>query len=219
MVPIHDTDVAQERWAQAEWQHYELWEKLEIKLRKRRNLWIVATAVVFLILSSIPILMDHSPKWASLHAARVLAEQIGWMKREAGTENSAFRLEFSPNHELSYTIRRVPSCAAPAGTGDLVRQGTLLRPSKLGSYRLLSPETGRALGIPGLVESLCYDPLLGSVTTPSADSVEGFGIVPVQDLPTAASPSVNGQTVNPLTREDRMAILIFKGPSAEISFE
>ena len=50
MVPIHDTDVAEERWSQAEWENYELWEKVELKLKRKKQLWILATFLVFLAL-------------------------------------------------------------------------------------------------------------------------------------------------------------------------
>jgi hypothetical protein len=205
MVPIHDSDIAEERYAAAEWQHYELWEKIEVKLKRRRNLWIAATILVFLILSAVPIWIDRWPKWTSLRATRRLGERINELKRLAGTENQAFRIEFSADHKLSYTISKVPSCIEPIFSGTVVRTGSLVNGSVLDDYELLSPQAGMEFGIPGLVESICYDPLAGSLSTPRADSLSGVGIIPVKDLTDH--------------RSDRISILIFKGPSAEISFE
>jgi hypothetical protein len=205
MVPIHDSDIAEERYAAAEWQHYELWEKIEIKLKRRRNLWIAATILVFLMLSSIPILIDRWPKWTSLRATRRLGEQINELKRLAGTENQAYQIIFSPDRKLSYTLLKVPSCIAPIFPGTVVRTGSLLKSSVLDEFELISPEEGSGFAIPGLVESFCYDPLAGSRTTSQVDSISGFGIIPVKDLTEH--------------RLDRISLLIFKGPSAEISFE
>jgi hypothetical protein len=208
MVPIHDSDVAEERFAQAEWQHYELWEKIEVRLRRRRNLWIAATILVFLALSSIPILTDHWPKWTALRASRALGDQINEIKRMSSTENRSFRIDFSADHSLSYTVTLVPNCDLPAVMANparIVKRGNLLPPGESADYALVSPEQGRGLGLPGLVESMCYDPLIGSKATPQAESIAGFGIIPVKDL-------TDG-------RQDRLSLLIFKGPSAEIYFE
>ena len=205
MVPIHDSDIAEERYAQAEWNHYELWEKIEVKLKRRRNLWVVATALVFLMLSSIPILLDHWPKWTALKASRVLGEQVNQLKRLAGTQNQAFRLEFSADHKLNYTILKLASCSSPSSTGAVVSTGSLLRASHLDEFALLAPNEGRDFGMPGLVESICYDPLTGSASTPQDQSISGFGIIPVKDLTDK--------------RQDRISLMIFKGPSAEVSFE
>ena len=34
MVPIYESDVAEERWSKSEWNHYELWEKVEQRVRR-----------------------------------------------------------------------------------------------------------------------------------------------------------------------------------------
>src|SRR5262245_34313847 len=103
MVPIHDTDVASERWSKAEWEHYELWEKIEQRYRRRRRLWILGTVAVFVALSSIPVIMDRWPHWASVTASRKLASEINALKRDASIEHQAFRLRFEGKGALSYT--------------------------------------------------------------------------------------------------------------------
>jgi hypothetical protein len=88
MVPIHDTDLAQERWSQTEWEHYELWEKLEAKFRRRKAVWIGAAVLLFFVLSSVPILIEHWPKWIALGANRKLSEEINRLKAIAGQPGS-----------------------------------------------------------------------------------------------------------------------------------
>jgi hypothetical protein len=207
MVPIHDTDLAQERWAQTEWEHYELWEKLEVKLRRRKAFWIGATVLLFFLLSSVPILIEHWPKWIALSANRNLSQQINRLKTMAGQpsdqDHRAFRLRFSADHRLSYSIEKLNTCADTAG--QLVESGNVVRNSQLENYALLSPEEGKSMGIPGLVESICFDSLNGSEQSSKEESISGFGIISVKDLAEK--------------RADRVSILIFKGPSAESSFE
>jgi hypothetical protein len=81
----------------------------------------------------------------------------------------------------------------------------VVRAAWLDHYALLSPEQGKSLGIPGLVESICFDSLSGSEQSSKDESVSGFGIISVKDLAEK--------------RADRVSILIFKGPSAELYFE
>jgi hypothetical protein len=207
MVPIHDTDLAHERWAQTEWEHYELWEKLEVKLRRRKSVWIGAALLLFFILSSIPILIEHWPKWTALGANRKIAQQINRVKAMAGQpsdqDHRAFRLRFSADHRLSYSIEKLTSCSD--ASGQLIESGNVIRQSQLENYALLSTEQGKNLGIPGLVESVCFDSLSGSEQSSKDEAISGFGIISVKDLAEK--------------RADRVSILIFKGPSAELSFE
>lgn len=204
MVPIHDSDLGEERWATAEWKHYELWEKIEVKLKRRRNLWILGTVLVFLVLSSIPILVDHWPKWVSLKASRKLGQVINELKRTAGTDNQSLRLSFAVDGSLNYTVSKVSKCTDLGDAGIPVKTGNLLKPSLLNQYLLLTAQNGEAFGIPGLVQSFCYDPLAGSIATSSESSVAGFGVIPAKDLTDH--------------RTDRLSLLIFKGPLAEVSF-
>lgn len=204
MVPIHDSDVASERWNQAEWQHYELWEKIEVKLKRRKKLWIAGTVLVFLGLSSVPILISRWPKWTSLKAVRKLGEKIGEAKRLSGINHQAFRIEFPADRKLEYSVIQVPNCTAPTSAGAVVSTGSLLK-SSAENYVLLSPQEAQGFGIPGLVTSFCYDPLTGAAGTPNETAVSGFGIISVKDLAEG--------------RQDRLSLVIFKGPSGEVSFE
>jgi hypothetical protein len=199
MVPIHDTDVAEERWSQAEWERFELWEKVEIRLRRRKWLWILGTAVLFVSLSSIPIVIDRRPKWRTLSVARQLAQEINHMKRDASVAHQAHWLRFAANGNFDFRVERGASCQ-PGAPATLVREGIVATPAE--GVVLLDPSRGGELGIPGLVTELCYDPL---APTSLADGLHAFGIVPVKDLAE--------------TRGDRVSIVLLKGEAAEASFE
>ena len=203
MVPIHDTDIAVERWNRAEWQHYELWERLELKLRKRRRLWILGTIILFLLLSSIPIVQDQAPAWKSLSASRRLAQEINWVKRNAGVNHHAYRLRFTDFGTLDYVIEQANGCSDLQGVP--VRNGSLMKESDRGQFVLIDPAQGQNMGIPGLVTEFCYDFLSGSGAILEGKSLVGFAILPAKDLTDR--------------RMDRVSTLLLSGPSAEISFE
>lgn len=203
MAPVYDTDLAQERWSREEWRDFELWEKIEIRLRRRKNLWIAATAILFLVLSAVPTVMLRWEKWMSLSAARQLATEIGRMKKDASLQHVAYRLSFRSTGALTYVIEKAASCSSPEA--QPVREGVLLSPKFRDQYALLTPEQGAGHGLPGLVTSFCYDSLSGSSALLSGASLVGFGFISVKDL-----------TEN---RMDRVSLLLLNGPSAEISFD
>ncbi len=198
MAPIHDTDVAEERWNQATWNQYELWEKVEHRARRKKRLWIAGTIGVFLLLSAVPILRDRWPKWASLGAARRLAREVNLMKREASVAHAAFRIRF--NGALEFQIEKSASCSEG---GAVVRKGSLREGDR--GYALIAPAAGEELGVPGLIESFCYDYLSGSEPVLKGRPLVGFGIIPVNDLAEK--------------RTDRVSMLLLGGPSAEPSFD
>jgi hypothetical protein len=201
MVPIYDTDVAEDRYSKTQWNSYELWEKVEVRLRRRKYLWIAATAVVFIALSAVPIVVDRWPKWQALSAVRSLAQEINRLKRDASVERVAYRVRFSGEGGLAYSVERASSCSSVDVTS--VRSGVLPLPAA--GFALMTREQGGTFGVLGLVESLCYDFLAGSDAVLRGESVVGFGVLPVNDLTDA--------------RIDRLAILTAAGPSAEIGFE
>ncbi len=204
MVPIYDTDQAEERWLKAKWDQYELWNKVEIRLRKQKRLWILATLFLFLILSSVPVLMNKWPKWVGLLAMRELAQLVNQMKREASLTHSAYMIRFDPIQTLQYQIFKKGSCQE-VGPGQSVQSGHLLDELLLGSYVLLSPENGKALNIPGLKMSFCYDSLTGNEWTTRNEEIIGFGIMSAKDLTEG--------------RQDRVSVLLISGPNGELSFD
>lgn len=207
MAPIYESDVGEERWAKSQWNHYELWEKVEQRLRRHNRLWIAATAVVFVLLSSIPIVWDQSPKWHTLSITRSLGQEINRVKSLAGIEHQAYRIKFAGNGSLDYRIESAATCDAfSRAPGTWVESGSFLPPkAKPGEYVLLSAAQGEKLSVPGLTDEFCYDPLNGSAAQSRGESIIGFGIIPSQDLSES--------------RMDRLSVLLSSGASADVSFE
>jgi hypothetical protein len=200
MAPIYDTDVAEERYRKSRWNHYELWEKVEVRLRRRRRLWIGATIGLFLALSAVPIVADRWPKWVGLVAARRLGQEINLLKREASLAHVALRIRFEGAGSTRFVIEKAPSCSS--SSAEFLRSGSL---ELSAGHVLLDRAQGGSLGVEGLVEAFCYDFLAGSDAVLRGEEVIGFGIVPASDL-TAG-------------RSDRLSVLTLTGPSAEVAFE
>ncbi len=203
MAPIYDSDLAHERYKQSEWKSYELWEDVEHRLWKRKRLWIVLTIFIFILLSSVPILMEHYPKWKTFDAVRILAQEINRIKTQAAIEHGSFLLKFTKGTGLSYQIERVTDCKDHQG--QVWRSGTLVPDSQdpLNSIVLLSPEKGEEMDIPGLIESFCFSPFMGFLG--GEEQTRAIVLIPVKDLA--------------VKRLDRYSILFLSGASAEISFD
>lgn len=209
MVPIYESDVApehKERWSEAEWKHYELWEKVELRLKRQRRLWILSTVFVFLLLSSVPIVLDQRPRWSAVSATRSLAQEINGLKRGAGLSGKAHRIRFIAPPALQYVVETAPSCGS--GQWAVTAERSLAGSGRL---ELITEEQGRSLGYGSLLSSICYDPLngatwgIGSNPSSARISAAGFGVAPVNDL-------TNGRT-------DRISFLVLTGPSAETVFD
>lgn len=197
MVPIYDSDIASSRWSRGQWEHYELWEKIEGRLRRKKMLWIGSVLILFVLTFSIGIIQERRVKWGTYTTARILAEQINSIKKEAALNRQAYRIQLL--HEgLSYQILKGDSCADPKMVP--VRAGRLGQMN--GDYIFLDPKIGENISIPGLVDEFCYDSLRGSLPH---ESVIGIGIVSAKDLA--------GQ------RLDRVSLLVLSGSSGEIAFE
>lgn len=161
MVPIHDTDLAEKRWSDTEWRQFELWEKIELRVKKRRRRWMALVAVLFLILASVPTVMARWPKWASLHAVRKIAEEVNRMRMDAVILEAAFRLSLDTSPGLGFRVEMATTCNSPVQDWQVVREGSLLK-SSLGmlvgrKLRVLDPESGAVLGVPGLRTAVCVD--------------------------------------------------------------
>jgi hypothetical protein len=201
MCPIHETDQAEERWSQAEWEHYELWEKIEARARRIRRLWISGAVLAFFVLSAVPVIMDRGVQWKALSASREFGQKLNGLKREAGERQQAFRVRVHPTRAVALALEWGPRCDSPL---FLPAQDLLLLESDPARERLafIRAERGKELGIPGLLDEFCYDPLLGSRQTPGDLDLAGFMIGPVSEL-----------------APERVASVLLHGPFAEISFE
>lgn len=205
MVPIHQSDVAEERWNKAEWENYELWERVEVRLKRQKQFWVFGTLFLSLCLSAVPIAMDRWPKWKTRSYARLLAQELNQVKRDAGIEHAPFRMSVSDVHPLELIVERVSACSD--AHGEVIRTISLGQDSSQTgqAFAFLSANEGSVMGIPGIVKSFCYDHLMGSDAAVKGEGLVGFGIIPAQDIA--------GQRI------DRATLLLLSGPSAEMMFD
>jgi len=206
MAPIHESDVAEKRWHDAEWRNFELWEKIELRIRRARFFWILGTAVLFLFFASIPILMDRGPRWKAMGASRLLAQELNRLKLEAIESGRPTRLRFFDQVGLQFRVEEASLCSDSEDAWRLKREGSLLSSVKESErLRVLSSEVGLQLGVPGLGLSFCYDPLQGADSVSKPGGLSGIGIMPSVDLESG--------------RADRIVILLASDQVGELAFE
>jgi len=204
--------LSEKRWEHDEWRRFELWERIELRLRRNRRLVYAAAFVVFLGLSSTPIWMDRSPAYRALRGARELSELLNQVKLEVARTRQAVRLVLSSEPGLGWEMERLASGCASSGEGAVgagsepFRRGSLLAETESSSlFKFLSEAEGSALGIPGLLLEFCYDPIEGDFLAARGRKLAGFAVAPVVDL-TAL-------------RIDRIATVVIRGHSADPRFE
>ncbi len=206
MAPIHDTDLAKDRWSKQEWRNFELWEKVENRLLKKKRLFIVFTAIIVILISSIPVLMDRNLKWNGLSILRQLGEEISMLKKDAAIQKKSYLLTFFSKPKLSAKIQTLDRCSDrnelhTERTFNLVADGQDLK------HVFLDPRRADQLDLPGMVNEVCIDYLSGIYFDQKISGqiqTLAVGLVPVKDL-----------TEN---RLDRVSILIIRGKNGEISF-
>src|SRR5690606_25386144 len=111
MVPFHDSDVAENRWKEGEWRQFELWEKIELRFRRKRFWTVIGVCLLFVALLSIPIIQDRIPKWKALGAMRELAVRINQMKVEASSSRKPLRIRLENTEKGPiFIIDRLTSC-------------------------------------------------------------------------------------------------------------
>ena len=203
MVPVFETDLKDRENLSVDWQHYELWEKIEQRRRRAKRFWILGTLFVSFCLLSVPTVIENRAKWGARVLSRQLALRIVKMKTEASTHRLAQRIVFSPDGSLSYRIESVERCNVPESSGAGFPE-VLNKGPKADLFRLILPSQGDGMGIPGLVTSFCYDPVEESAALTQEEEALGFGFISVKDLSEQ--------------RPDRVSIVLLRGKSAEISF-
>ncbi len=201
MVPLHDTDLAEQRWAKAEWESVELWEKIEVRMRRRRRLWIAGALVLFVLLSSIPVILERQPRWKAIDGARRLAADLVWVRKQAGISKKGFVLSVEG---AVWRISQVDRCASNTHS-EFVREEKLEAQSE--DLTFLSEAQAQALSVPGVISRWCYDPWQGSQGWDASrpDELQGFVVMPRVDLETQ--------------RVDRLATVLISGPSGDLAFE
>ncbi len=207
MVPIHESDVAENRWKEDDWRQFELWERIENRFRRKR-LWIIfAVSVVFVAILSIPVIRDRMPKWTALSAVHYLAVEVNKMKVDAASSGTPSRLRIE-NSEAgpAYSIEKVDSCISPVRIEPIARGQVFQDPSVGSNYLTLEAEAANTLGLERVTQSICYDPILDPVSdsTPGV-SARAFGIITVKDLAER--------------RLDRITFMNFSGLFAEIDVD
>ncbi len=212
MVPIHESDVAENRWKDDEWRQFELWERIELRLR-RKNSWIIlAVSTVFVAILAAPIIGDRLPKWRALQAMRALAVRANQMKVDAAALGVPLRLRIEDSADgPQYVIERVDQCDSTHGFSNGIVEaksariwggGPVFENREYGKeFVVFDPRAAATLGLERVTTAVCYDPVGGE----AADIVQALGILTAKDLT--------------LKRLDRIAFLNFSGLFAEIDFD
>lgn len=197
-MPIYDSDVAAERFANDQWRTTEFWEKVRARESLKRRMWILAIGTLVILLSGIPVTWERRPKWATWTAARQLATQIQSMHREAAQRHTALRLILKG---MAYEVVELANCDATQGM--LLRQGTLLPEPLAADFQWITGIEAERLGFRPLADSICYDPRVASA---SGDAVAtAFVVAPKSDLAQTAP------------RHDRFSSVTVL-PTGEVSF-
>jgi len=202
MVPIHESDVAENRWKDDEWRQFELWERIELRLR-RKKIWIVlAVAFVFVAILAVPIIQDRLPKWRALNAMRVLAVRANQMKVDAAALGVPLRLRIENSAEgPQYLIERVERCNS-ASTARAWGGGSVFDHPEIGSeFVVFEPKDAAKLGLERVTTDVCYDP----TGLEASERIQALGILSAKDLTSG--------------RLDRASFLNFSGLFAEIDFD
>lgn len=206
MVPIHESDVAENRWKDDEWRQFELWERIEYRLRRRRTWIIAAVALTFIAILAGPIIQDRTPKWRALGAMRALAMKANQMKVDSASLGVPLRLHLRTTAEgPEFLVERVEACLekpAPISENRIWGGGKLIQKREVASeFVVLTPENASSLGLERVVTSLCFDPMKSE----AKNATQAVGILSVKDLA--------------VRRTDRVAFMNFSGLFAEIDFD
>jgi hypothetical protein len=202
MVPIHESDVAENRWKDDEWRQFELWERIEYRLRQKRTRIILGVALVFISILAAPIIEDRLPKWRALNAVRGLAVHANEMKVDAASLGVPLRLRVENSLEgPQYVIERVERCDAPAGA-QVWGGGFVFNKAEYGkAFVVFQPADATSLGLERITTALCFDPL----GTEGVEQTQAIGILSAKDLTDR--------------RLDRATFLNFSGLFARIDFD
>ena len=204
MVPIYETDLNRERHRPSEWDNYELWEKVEAREKKKQRLWVLFTLLVSVFLLSIPLWKESQPRWHALKVANQMAQLLSQMRLRATIERVPYILKFDPSGELNFSIIESNNCLGfSEAKATFEYSNSLRQPPNLEIRRLTALE-GDRLGVPGLISEVCYDPTRGFILENDQLKVAGLAVGSANDLA--------------LGRSDRLAVVLIRSGSAEISF-
>lgn len=200
-----DEELSKARWREAEWREFELWEKIEARLAKRKRLGVIAASILFLILLSIPVYREQVPRWSALRVARQFADEITELKRDAVIRRKPMLLRVEMEEKrLRLDFFETERCGLTAPAADQTPRSVhyLKRRRARVDVSLLSPNDASRLGIPQGANSFCYDPAVAFSQTLS------FIFIPQSDIAEVENASL-----------DRAVILIAEGPEATLTYE
>lgn len=207
MDPLYQSDLApsseNERWAKAEWRSFELWERIEARLIRRKRIIIASTVFLFLLLSSVPVVQDRLPAWRARMVVRDLAREISRVQVLAGISHSAIRLKFVDRKKMAFQVTGHSDCSK--SDGFFIRSGVLKSHSEL---QILSRDQESRFDLANLIEDFCFHSRDGASFSQFKDSsvqAMGVAVLPASDVDAA--------------RSDRISLLVLSGSSAEISYE
>lgn len=204
MVPIHESDVAENRWKDDEWRQFELWERIELRLRRKRTWIVLAVAFGFVAILAAPVIEDRLPKWRALNAMRALAVRANQMKVDAAALGVPLRIRIEDSAEgPQYVIERVDRCVGAEPKSAHVWGGGPIfeNRERAADFVVFDPRVATAFGLERVTTMVCYDPL----GTEAAAGVQALGILTAKDLTEK--------------RLDRVSFLNFSGLFAEIDFD
>jgi hypothetical protein len=205
MVPIYETDLTRERNRPSDWDHYELWEAVELRERKRRLMWILGTLLVSLSLTAIPVISESRSHWVANKLARELAQQVNVVKHRAILSRSPQRIVFDPSGKLRFRMESVTQCeSSPATTAQDEYPLQLKSADNPESFRLVLPDQAQSFGLARVIQEFCFDPIHPDSRLSDEQKPLGFALGSVKDL------SEN--------HIDSLSVVLIRGPSAEISF-
>lgn len=182
MVPIHESDVAENRWKESEWNAYELWEVVEVRER-RRKIWMTALACALgLFILSLPIYNEKTPKREGLRYARVLADHLLDIRRDASHSQKKFLIQVRQSEGGKITGQVYDlSSTEECGTVHLDHRTPVstfpVAADEQKEIALLTPKTAGELGLQGISDSICFDPF-----RETSGETETFAFIPVKDL-------------------------------------
>jgi hypothetical protein len=191
-----------DRWADEEWNSFELYEKQRVRDRRKWALILTSALLVFLSLCAIPVVKERSLKWRSLRIARDLAVEVEKIKTLAIKNKKAARLVFSQNPESmnTVTIEVIDHCEDTVDDKNRKVIATKVWTPNPGEFTVLTREDAKNLDLSLVDPTVCFDSVIGLI---HAYQKQVVGIVPTADLLEK--------------RLDRASYVIIEGESAKVT--
>lgn len=196
-----DESLERELRLEQDWKHYELYEKVRIRERRKKIFWITLALACFSALASIPVVQTQLPKWKTYAQIRVLAIKVEKLKTQVIQNKQAMRLEFKEHGLVEF--QEVSQCTKAA---------KVLRVTETFSWKvnqgqdselvLLSPEQAEAYRLDGVYPDFCFDPIRGLGLVKQL-----FVVVPAKDLTDLKMKEKNSQL-------SRASFLLLQGDDA-----